>query len=242
MPGAPQCGVVLAALVLVLGWIVVAGAGGFAPAQGVLSSATAALDSLGSTRGQVLYRGASAWTVLSPGTSGSVLLSGGAGADPSWGAAAGGGVTEAGFAWSGGTQTVTAGNTWDSVVLSGGSVSFGGSTVSGSVITISNAGTYLVSYYTQLRMGANVGAVRLLEDGVEINGSQRVVASDGAGLVGLSASSLLVSMNAGGTIQMQIGSTGGTGASTNYYDDGNLPNFTNTWTASSRVTWVRLGN
>lgn len=38
----------------------------------------------GSTRGSVLYRGASGWAELSPGTNGQVLTSGGAGADPSY--------------------------------------------------------------------------------------------------------------------------------------------------------------
>ena len=43
------------------------------------------LDSAaGSAQGSVLYRSASAWTVLAPGTSGQVLTTGGAGANPSW--------------------------------------------------------------------------------------------------------------------------------------------------------------
>lgn len=46
--------------------------------------ATDVLDMIGSTRGQILYRGASAWSVLGVGTAGQVLQSGGAGADPSW--------------------------------------------------------------------------------------------------------------------------------------------------------------
>lgn len=46
------------------------------------------LDQISSTRGTILYRGASGWAALSPGTSGNVLQSGGAGADPSWTAAA----------------------------------------------------------------------------------------------------------------------------------------------------------
>lgn len=46
--------------------------------------ATDVLDMIGSTRGQVLYRGASAWSALGVGTAGQVLQSGGAGADPSW--------------------------------------------------------------------------------------------------------------------------------------------------------------
>jgi hypothetical protein len=48
------------------------------------------LDSIGSTRGSVLYRGASGWAILTPGTSGQVLTSNGAGADPSYQAAGGG--------------------------------------------------------------------------------------------------------------------------------------------------------
>jgi hypothetical protein len=47
---------------------------------------TALLDALfSSTQGAVLYRGASAWAALAPGTSGDALLSGGASANPSWG-------------------------------------------------------------------------------------------------------------------------------------------------------------
>jgi len=47
-------------------------------------TATQLLDWLGSTRGQILYRGASGWTVLAPGTIGNLLQTGGAGSDPSW--------------------------------------------------------------------------------------------------------------------------------------------------------------
>lgn len=47
-------------------------------------SATDVLDMLGSTQGNVLYRGASAWGALGVGTAGQLLQSGGAGADPSW--------------------------------------------------------------------------------------------------------------------------------------------------------------
>lgn len=53
-------------------------------------SASGVLDWIGSTRGDVLYRGASGWAVLAPGTSGQALLTGGASADPSWGAPSGG--------------------------------------------------------------------------------------------------------------------------------------------------------
>lgn len=46
--------------------------------------ATDVLDWLGSTQGQILYRNASAWVPLSPGTAGQVLQTGGAAANPAW--------------------------------------------------------------------------------------------------------------------------------------------------------------
>lgn len=57
-----------------------------ASGTGAVSALTASdvLDMIGSTRGQVLYRGASTWSALGVGTAGQVLQSGGAGADPSW--------------------------------------------------------------------------------------------------------------------------------------------------------------
>lgn len=60
---------------------------------GVVEEMTASelLDFVGSTQGQILFRGASGWAVLSPGSSGQVLQSGGAGADPSWATVSGGG-------------------------------------------------------------------------------------------------------------------------------------------------------
>lgn len=49
------------------------------------------LDFLGVTRGSIIYRGASGWTLLAPGTSGNVLQTNGAGADPTWVTPAAGG-------------------------------------------------------------------------------------------------------------------------------------------------------
>ena len=54
-------------------------------------TASQVADFIGSTRGSILYRGASGWAALTPGTSGYVLTSNGAGADPTYQAAAGGG-------------------------------------------------------------------------------------------------------------------------------------------------------
>lgn len=56
---------------------------------------SALLDLISTTRGAILYRGATAWSALSPGTSGDVLTSNGAGADPSYETPSGGsGITE----------------------------------------------------------------------------------------------------------------------------------------------------
>lgn len=55
-------------------------------------TATACLDSLGSTQGQILYRNATNWTILAPGSSGQLLQSGGAAANPSWITASGTGT------------------------------------------------------------------------------------------------------------------------------------------------------
>lgn len=57
-----------------------------------METLTSLMDSaFGSTRGQILFRGSSAWQVLAVGTAGQVLESGGAGADVSWGTDGGGG-------------------------------------------------------------------------------------------------------------------------------------------------------
>ncbi len=87
-------------------WIAAAGGGGFSPTiTGVATgdvlryngsawvnvTTSTVLDTVGSTRGSVLYRGASGWAALTPGTSGYFLKSNGAGSDPSWASAGGGG-------------------------------------------------------------------------------------------------------------------------------------------------------
>jgi hypothetical protein len=54
-------------------------------------SPSAVLDEIGSTQGQVLYRGAAGWVALAPGTAGQVLQTNGAAANPSWASLAGGG-------------------------------------------------------------------------------------------------------------------------------------------------------
>ncbi|MDD1677633.1 MAG: hypothetical protein LUO93_00420, partial [Methanomicrobiales archaeon] len=60
------------------------------------SGLSAVIDNIiGSTQGQILYRGASAWSALSAGTSGQVLQTNGAAANPSWVTPTGGSVVTA---------------------------------------------------------------------------------------------------------------------------------------------------
>lgn len=54
------------------------------------------LDQISTTRGAVIYRGLLGWAALAPGGAGQFLRTNGAGADPSWAAAGGGGGNERG--------------------------------------------------------------------------------------------------------------------------------------------------
>ena len=51
----------------------------------IANTPSSILDIVGSTEGDILYRGASNWAVLAPGTSGQVLQTTGAGSTPQWG-------------------------------------------------------------------------------------------------------------------------------------------------------------
>lgn len=71
---------------------------------------TAVLDSLTTTQGSIIYRNASSWSVLTPGTAGQVLQTGGASANPSWTSAGGTGTVTSvatGTGLTGGTITTT---------------------------------------------------------------------------------------------------------------------------------------
>ena len=65
------------------------------------------LDVIGATEGDVLYRGASAWLALAPGTSGQVLQTQGAGATPQWANAGSVSSVATGQGLSGGTITTS---------------------------------------------------------------------------------------------------------------------------------------
>ncbi len=72
------------------------------------NSLTATIDAaIGSTQGTILYRGASVWSALGPGTSGQFLKTQGAAANPVWAATTGGAVAQAQPANPTGTTSTT---------------------------------------------------------------------------------------------------------------------------------------
>lgn len=89
---------------------------GFGPAEYIpLDEVTdAQLDAITATRGSILYRGASGWVGLAPGTSGYHLRTNGAGADPTWEAvSAGGGGLEFDARYSATAQATNSGQQFD---------------------------------------------------------------------------------------------------------------------------------
>ena len=89
------------------------------------SNITSMLDGISTTQGAILYRGASSWAALSPGTSGYVLQTNGGGADPSWAIGGGGGAVTSFSAGSTGLTPSTA--TTGAITLAGKlGVGFGG--------------------------------------------------------------------------------------------------------------------
>lgn len=81
-------------------------------------TASNVLDMVGTTQGSVLYRGASNWTALTPGSSGQVLQSNGAAANPSWATISGTGTVTSISAGSGITLSPSPITTTGSVALS----------------------------------------------------------------------------------------------------------------------------
>lgn len=81
---------------------------------------TAVLDKqLGTTQGSVMYRNATVWTPLTPGTAGQFLSSGGPAANVSWAAASGSGTVTSITPGNGLTSTLTAGAPGSAVTTTG---------------------------------------------------------------------------------------------------------------------------
>ena len=86
-----RTGIPPADIAISAGGMVLASPGKLISGAATETSVSGILDWIGSTQGQIFYRSASGWAVLSPGTTGHFLKTNGAGANPEWAALAGGG-------------------------------------------------------------------------------------------------------------------------------------------------------
>lgn len=196
---------------------------------------SAILDAaLGATQGDIIYRGASVWSILPPGTSGQALITGGASANPAWGTISATGFTRVNIQefTSSGTYTPTSGMKYCIVQIVGGGGASGGTSVAG------NAGgtTSLGSIFTApggaggaaLAPGNTAGALGGTATGGDVNipggtgndcgiiNSTGVNGAGGSTLYGygvskLGGGSIGVGFGAGGTGTSNTSSTSGSG-------------------------------
>jgi hypothetical protein len=148
------------------------------------------LDFLGTTQGDIVYRGASAWEVLTPGTAGQVLQSGGAAANPSW-------TAQSSFVLNSAAVDAAFGNTQGDILVRNATVwTVLGPGTAGQVLQSGGAGADLSwvspssftlnSAAVDAAFGATVGGVLTRGAGGWVNSgvgaSSQVLMSQGAGL------------------------------------------------------------
>ncbi len=119
------------------------------------SAIQAGLDSIGSTQGDILYRNATVWTVLAPGTSGQILQSGGAGANPSW-------TTSSSFTLTSAAVDAAFGATAGGVLVRGSAWTNSGAGSAGQVLTSNGAGaaTFQTFAVTSAALDATFGGTQ----------------------------------------------------------------------------------
>lgn len=175
---------------------------GFGAAQGGQSPVTISLDLLGTTHGSILYRGSSAWTALAPGTSGYVLTSNGAGADPSYQATA---ASSYPVAPSGGVYTTAAAGVLSVAAGDAASASGANSIALGNSAIASGADGVAVGQGASATVG--VGNVAIGQ-GAGASGTVGAIAiGDGSLVAGSSAVALGKFTTASSTDSIAIGET-----------------------------------
>jgi hypothetical protein len=167
---------------------------------------------IGSTQGQIIYRGASSWTVLNPGVSGQLLQTGGAGANPSWATVTGAGTVTSVNA-SGGTTGMN---------FTGGPITVSGTLTLGGTLATTNGGTGLTSFTNNGAVYANststltTGTLPIASGGTGITslgtGVQAALGQNvtGSGSIVLATSPTLVTPTLGAATATSVAMTSGT--------------------------------
>ena len=143
-------------------------------------------DYFGTTQGSIIYRGASAWTALSPGTNGHFLQTQGAGANPQWAAASGGSST---LTQSKKSANYTLTNSDDVIYCDSGAGSISitlhaASTATSKEYKIKNINTspcYIVPSGSDLLMGSNT-SLELAPGSTSLDGPAIGIIPDGGSL------------------------------------------------------------
>jgi Chaperone of endosialidase len=183
------------------------------------NSLTSILDAnFGTTQGSLIYRTGSQWTALSPGISGQLLKTNGAGADPSWATVSGAGTVTSVNA-SGGSTGLT---------FTGGPITASGTLTLGGTLGIGAGGTGVTSTPTNGQLlignGTNYTLANISSgSGISItNGSGSItiansgVTSFSAGTTGFTPSTGTTgSITLSGTLGVANGGTGATATPTN---------------------------
>jgi Chaperone of endosialidase len=183
------------------------------------NSLTSILDAnFGTTQGSLIYRTGSQWTALSPGTSGQLLKTNGAGADPSWATVSGAGTVTSVNA-SGGSTGLT---------FTGGPITVSGTLTLGGTLGVSAGGTGVTSTPTNGQLLIGNGTNYTLANisygsGISVtNGSGSItitnsgVTSFSAGTTGFTPSTGTTgSITLSGTLGVANGGTGATATPTN---------------------------
>jgi fibronectin-binding autotransporter adhesin len=166
-------------------------------------SASTTLDTIGSTQGDILYRDSGSWSVLAPGSSGQVLTTGGASANPSWTTSTVGTVTSVGTGsgLTGGPITTT------------GTISVSTNGITGSLFRQSAADTIVgnptgsSANVTDITLGATLSFVGGALETNALTGD--VTSSTNSFSTTISAGAVSASKLASGAAASNVGSLGG---------------------------------
>jgi hypothetical protein len=162
---------------------------------------SAAIDLLGSTQGDVLYRNGTVWTVLAPGTSGQVLKSGGSAANPSWSTITGTGTVTSVAA------TAPTGLVWGGSPITGAGTLALAWVGSGTPIPAASIPTTLVASAANVLALTNPSSA---VDYVQVTGSQTPGTTSGSG-PGTTGGPIIAPVGSDAVVGLNLSDKGGAG-------------------------------